>query len=152
METWVLTADRARARLFSLTLDARMVEIKDFVNPEARAPARELEHAPPARIHDRFGESRHAVEARTSPRNKVISRFAATLATYLAQARAERRYQHLILIAPPRFLGALNAALGEHLRKTVALGVAKNLTRSPVERIREVLPRSLFKRRLVAHL
>lgn len=151
-DIWIIAADRARARLFSLSKGApRLIEIADFVNPEARTPGHELEHAPPPRVHDRIGEGRHAIQARTSPREKATLQFAAMLVTHLKHAHDEQRYRDLVLIAPPRFLGALNAALGARLGDTVLLRVSKNLTRSPGNKIREALPDKLLKRRVVAN-
>jgi protein required for attachment to host cells len=145
---WILVADHARARLFSFDQDApRMIEVADFVNPAARDPAREREHAPPPRVHDRVGESRHAIEPRTSPMQKAESQFAAMLVSHLKRDRDEKRYRSLVLVAPPRFLGALNAALDTGLGKAVRLRVPKNMTRSPVNEILEVLPYTLFRRR-----
>lgn len=146
-DVWILAADRARARLFSLDAGApRLIEIADFVNPEARTPARAREYAPPPRVHDRIGEGRHVIEAHTPPREKAALQFAAMLASHLKHARDEQRFRGLVLIAPPRFLGALNAALGTHLGETVLLRVAKNLTRSPANEIRETLPHGLLTR------
>lgn len=151
-DTWILAADRARARLFSLGNGApRMIEIADFVNPQARAPGRALAHAPPPRVHDRIGEGRHAIEAHTSPREKATLQFAAMLGAHLEHAHAEQRYRNLVLIAPPRFLGALNAALGARLGETVLLRVPKNLTRSPANEIRKALPRTLSRRGVIAN-
>lgn len=150
-DTWILVADRARARLFSLDERAsQLKEIEDFVNAAARTPGHERGHAPPPRVHDRLGEGRHAIEAHTSPREKSAQQFAAMLASVLEHAHAERRCRDLVLIAPPGFLGMLNAALGAHLRAAVVLKLAKNLTRSTAETIRAELPRSLFRRLDVA--
>ena len=150
-EVWILVADRARARLFSLGPGApRLIEIGDFVNPGARIPGHELEHAPPPRVHDRFGAGRHAIEAHTPPREKAALQFAAMLGAHLKHAHDEQRYRDLVLIAPPRFLGALNAALGARRGETVLMRVPKNLTRNPANEIREALPRRLFKRGAVA--
>ena len=148
VDTWILVADRARARLFSVGSGApHLIEIADFVSPEARTPGHEREYAPPSRIHDRFGENRHAIEAHTSPREKAALQFAAMLGSHLKHAHGERLYHELVLIAPPRFLGALNATLGTHLDEAVVrLRVSKNLTRSPASEIREALPRDLFRR------
>ncbi|WIG54611.1 MAG: hypothetical protein OJF61_000397 [Rhodanobacteraceae bacterium] len=145
-EVWVLVADRARARLFSLAAGApRMTEIEDFVNPAARTPGHEREHAPPPRVHDRIGEGRHAIEAHTSPREKTAAQFAATLESHLKHARDAQRYHDLVLIAPPAFLGMLNATLDAHLRAAVVLRLPKNLTRASAAAIRTELPQSLFR-------
>lgn len=148
---WVLVADRARARLFSLEKGApRLIEVADFVNPAARTPVRAGGHVPPPRVHDRIGDGRHVIEAHTSPRQKVALQFAARLAAYLKHAHDEQRYRGLVLIAPPRFLGTLNAELGGHLGEAIRLRIPKNLTRRPANEIREALPRALFAPRAVA--
>ena len=145
-DVWVLVADRARARLFSLGKGARrMIEIEDFVNPEARTPGHEREHAPPPRVHDRFGEGRHAIEAHTSPKEKVALRFAAMLGSHLKHAHDEQRYRDLVLIAPPGFLGMLNAILDAQLRAAVVLRLSKNLTHASGAVIRAELPKALFR-------
>lgn len=145
-DVWILVADRARARLFSLEKGApRMIEIADFVNPEARTPGHEQRHSPPPRVHDRIGESRHAIEAHTSPREKAALRFAAVLGTHLEEAYAGRRYRNLVLIAPPGFLGILKAVLGSRLIDSVVLEIPKNLTRSQAVAIQALLPRTLFR-------
>jgi protein required for attachment to host cells len=128
-----------------------MIEIEDFVNPAARTPGHEREHAPPPRDRDRVGEGRHAIEAHTSPREKATSQFAAMLGSHLKHAHDEQRYRDLVSVAPPRFLGALNVALGVNLGEAVLLRVSKNLTRSPVNEIRETLPHTLFRHRVVAN-
>lgn len=146
-ETWVLVADSARARLFSLGAGAiRLEEIGDFINAATRMPGHQLEHAPPSRVHDRFGESRHAIDPRTPPRDKAAAKFASVLGSELERGHAERRYRDLVLIAPPRFLGVLNGTLGKHLRESVVLEVAKNLTRHSAATIRAEIPLRLSRR------
>lgn len=143
-DAWVLVADHSRARLFMLS-DGHLDELRDFVNVKARVPGHEREHAPPARVHDRFGESRHALQSRTLPRDKLAARFADVLESELERGRTQHDFKRLVLIAPPRFLGTLNAALGAELNELVALRVAKNLTRRKSEIIRAELPRALLK-------
>ena len=42
--TWVLVADRARARLFNLVGEgSQLDELRDFANPDARVPAADVE-------------------------------------------------------------------------------------------------------------
>jgi protein required for attachment to host cells len=150
-DTWILVADSARARLFSLGAGAtRLEEIGDFINAAARTPGHELEHAQPSRVHDRLGYSRHAIDARTPPRMKAAAQFAEVLKAALERGHADLRFRNLVLIAPPRFLGVLNGTLGARLCEMVVLRVSKNLTRRPANEIGEALPRRLFKRRAVA--
>lgn len=149
--TWILVADSARARLFSLSAGATSLEeIGDFINAAARTPGHELEHAQPARVHDRFGSNRHAIDARTPPRTKAAAQFAEVLKAALERGQAELRFHDLVLVAPPRFLGVLNSTLGPRLCERVLLRVAKNLTRRPASEIAEALPHTLSRRRAMA--
>lgn len=145
-DTWILVADSARARLFSLGAAGSLEEIGDFINAAMRTPGHELGHAPPARVHDRFGEGRHAIDARTSPRDKAAAQFADVLKSALEHGRAGQRYHTLVLIAPPRFLGVLKAALDKDVRNSIVLEVAKNLTRRNVAAIRAEIPQRLHGR------
>jgi protein required for attachment to host cells len=141
-DTWILVADSARARLFSLAPGARQLrEIGDFINAATRTPGHEQQSAPPARVHDRFGDSRHAIDVRTPARDKVAMRFAGELKTELERGHAERRCDRLVLIAPPRFLGMLNAALDQVVRESVVLKIAKDLTRKDAASVFAELPR-----------
>lgn len=143
-DTWILVADHARARLFSLEHRAgRMGELESFANVEARTPGHERERAPPPRTHDRLGEGRHVIEPHTTARDKSAAQFAGTLASVLARGLDEQRYVDLVLIAPPRFLGILNASLRPRVREAVALKIAKNLVRRSVSTIRVQIPRRL---------
>jgi len=47
---------------------------------------------------------------------------------YLEKARAERRYDELVVIAPPQLLGALRKELGSELGKLVAGEATKDLS------------------------
>ncbi len=146
-DTWVLVADGARARLFSLGAGAaRLEEVGDFINAAMRMPGHLLERAPPPRVHDRFGEGRHVMDAHTPPRDKAAAQFAEFLKLQLERGHAQQCYRDLVLIAPPRFLGMLNTALGQRLREAVVLKVDKNLTRGSTAVIQAEMPRHFFRR------
>lgn len=137
--TWILVADRAKARLFAVDKEDRSIaEIEDFLNPGGRG--REPAQDRPPRTHDRMGQSRHAIEPHTSAEQKTIECFARELDAVLERGRAGHRYRDLVLIAPPHFLGALNAALGEQVRKCVVAELPKDLTSVSTQEILAHLP------------
>lgn len=142
--TWILVADQARARLFSLASDqGDPTEIAAFTNPEGRMRAHDLERGRHPRVHERLGEASHAIDPRSTPQRKSATRFAAQLRSMLEHAWADHACDSLALIAPPRFLGALNAALGKELRPHVVLEVAKDLTLADARTIGAQLPEAL---------
>jgi protein required for attachment to host cells len=140
--TWILAADRAKARLFAFDGNpASITELENFINPEGRGrqPAQDR----PPRAHDRMGASRHAIEPRTSARDKADETFARELDTVLERGRVDHRYRDLVLIAPPRFLGALHAALGTQVRACVVAELPKGLAGADAQDILAHLPASM---------
>lgn len=134
--TWILVADHARARLFSPNQDAgALTELKDFVNPEGMHPAQAYSHERSPRTFESVGAARHAIEPHTSAEEKVARRFAHELAEALEHGRVEQRFERLLLVAPPRFLGTLQEVLNKHVRACVSAHLDKDLTLLPREQI-----------------
>ena len=105
--TWIIAADASRARILQvMDRDARLAEVEDFLNPEARAHDRE-EMAP----------TEHATEL-----------FAKRVSDYLDKARNAHRYERLHLVAPPKFLGQLRKELGSEVQKLVTDELPKDLS------------------------
>lgn len=157
MDTWILVADRARARLFTCPGDAlsrldgptppaELMEIGDFADPEARMPARELESDRPPTTHDRFGHGRHAIEPHTPAADKATHHFAAALCEVLEHGQVDGRFDQLVLVAPPRFLGALNAAMNPNLRRSVVGELPKDLVGSDAATLLQAVAREGVRR------
>lgn len=144
MMTWILVADRARARLFSTPSDsADLQEIGTWVNPEGRALGHELENERLQTTYESVGEARHSIEPHTTLKQKTADRFAHRLCETLEQGRAERAYEQLVLVAEPHFLGTLNAAIGKQVRQHVTSEIRKELTTLTPAELRLHLPRHL---------
>ena len=143
-DTWVLVADSARARVFEVTReDSALREVATFANPEGRIAQRELYRGRLPRVHESMGHSRHAIEPHTTPRQKSTDRFARTLRDELERGRAARDYKNLVLVAAPRFMGALHGAFDEALQQCVIAEVRRNLTLMQPAKIRAQLPPNL---------
>ena len=141
---WVLVADKAKARLFELCGDSPdLIELEGWTNPDGRAKGIDLQSDRPTRTFDRFGPGRHAAGSQVSPKEKSAERFAHDLGDTLERGRVEHRFDKLVLIAPPAFLGTLNGTLGKQLRDCVALSLDKDLTVLPPDEIRGHLPRRM---------
>lgn len=139
-KTWVLVADRVRARLFEIGDEKPALnEVEVFVNPEGRDPAGSRGDMRPTRSIESVGGARHAIEPHTTPETKYADRFARRLHDALEQGRVQHRYERLVLVAPPRFLGALHGALGKNVRSHVVSEVRRNLTAMTPDQIREHL-------------
>ncbi|GIX13808.1 MAG: host attachment protein [Paracoccaceae bacterium] len=144
IETWILVADATSARLFRTR--ARHEPLQPVpghaLNTEI-PPARELEDDRPGRTFDRFGAGRHAKEPRTDPVRVEKQRFAHRVAELLDADRRHNRFERLILVAPPQFLGDLRASLPEETRALVSAEIDKDYTRLDPEELRERLDEAL---------
>lgn len=135
-KTWILVANRVRARLLELNDGQRNVsEIGDFLNPDGRLPAGTRGENRPPRTIDRMGSSRHAIEPHTEPAVKVADRFARQLTAILEDGRVHHHYDRLVLIATPRFLGRLRQCMDAPLRGHVVREVDRDMTRNKPETI-----------------
>lgn len=107
--------------------EKQLLEVQSLVNPEARLKDRDLRTDAEPRFNGRGGggpasdrEAQGAVEHGAQVFAKEIGR-------YLEQARTQHRYDELVLIAPPKFLGALRKELDKEVQKLVADELPKDL-------------------------
>jgi protein required for attachment to host cells len=143
--TWIVSANAGRARFFSEANSAgALEEIDDMVNTAARLRTVETET-------DQLGQraaskSRHSVGAPTqpsgyepnqSPAEHQTEIFARNVAASLLQRHQQGRFQKLILIASPEFLGVLRKLLDPKLESVVSLEINKDYTQFNAKELRE---------------
>lgn len=129
--TWIVVADSSHARIFQLR-DGQLPaeEIEDLANPLGRADNKQVasdghgQFAGP----DGHGNTAPRVE---EPVQHEVRQFAREIARQLDTAAARQRFQHLALVAAPRFLGLLRDSLDKQTRKLVTAEVAKNVAALP---------------------
>lgn len=144
MTIWVLAADAARARIFSAeTPHGGLKEVADLVHPQSRVHARDAASDEPGTTFDRVGQGQHSMGKQIDPKNEEAIRFAKELATTLDNGRTSGKFSKLYVVASPRILGELRAALSEPTRKLVVAEVDKNLVAHKIEEIRAQLPARL---------
>jgi protein required for attachment to host cells len=136
--TWILAADESRARV----LQARgpkqeLVEVNRLENPEGRLHQRDMLAGPEPRFDGHGGVGRPAARSTGGvasdrepdrPTEQSAQRFARELGCYLDKAHGEQAYDELVLIAPPKFLGALRKELSGEVEKLVADEIPKDLS------------------------
>jgi protein required for attachment to host cells len=106
MKTWIVVAHRGGARLLLQEDDGTFEVLESMDNPEGRREgAGEVPRAPDSH------RSTKPSEPRDSQRSHAAKTFASELAHKLQHGRIEQSYDELVLIAAPRFLGALRNAL-----------------------------------------
>jgi protein required for attachment to host cells len=117
----IVVADGSRARLFSRSAWNQPLVLTDsHDNPAARQKTREL-------VTDGPGKTQTS-DPLSSPGEIEEDRFAKRLASQLARSVYEGQFERMVLVASPRFLGALRAELPRSARERVSLELPKNWT------------------------
>jgi protein required for attachment to host cells len=146
--TWVVVAHQTGARFMEHRpgFGRHLTLVHEIEHPDGRKKNKDIDS-------DRAGESftgaresggLRAMHHEHSAHDHVIERFAKELASQLARGRAEGRFDDLILVAEPKFLGLLREALDSTTTRHVVSSVTKDLaavpSRSVAGHIAEVLP------------
>ena len=110
--TWILVAHRSGARLFENRGPGKGLDfLRNLDNPAGKLKNQEINSDKPGRSFDRRGRGGHAYASEQDPVAHVAQHFAKQLAELLNEGRVEQRYQRLVLVADPRFLGLLRESL-----------------------------------------
>ncbi|MGE3774307.1 MAG: host attachment protein [Gammaproteobacteria bacterium] len=125
---WILIAHRSGARVFASTGPRSALTLVDDIGFEqGRLRPREIESDRPGRSHDRVGEQRHGVSAEQSPTEHLAVEFAQSLAAMLKAAHEAKKFDGLVLVAGPKFLGHLREALDKQTAAAVKATLDKDL-------------------------
>lgn len=145
---WYLSANQAEAILFA---DSRVKPIhflRRLSNPQGRLNESEL-------TSDRAGRSfssapgskiRHAMVQQNTQHEKLSKDFARTLATFLERGLNEAKYERLVILAGPKFLGLLRAQLPAQVKKHVEKEISLELTPGSDQQIKRVFAQELESR------
>lgn len=141
---WILVAHRSGARVFSSSgAQSALNVVDDIAFDEGRLRPRDIEADRPGRVHDRMGEQRHGVGTEQSPTEHLAVEFAQSLAAMLKTAHEAKKFDGLVLVAGPKFLGHLREALDKHTAAVVKATLDKDLGGIAVQdlpaHLREVL-------------
>lgn len=153
--TWIIAADKNRARIFELSEDDKLQEIEDMYNPEGRMADRD-------EISDAYGRIAHgkSTQVRESdvgsggvghrlPSNTAdlgqsmhehhMDMFSKEVARYLDKARTEHRFEKLRVIADPKFLGMIRQNINKEVQKMVEEEIPKEIAQLKEHEIEQYL-------------
>jgi protein required for attachment to host cells len=129
VKTWILVSSGYAARLFE-THNAKdpWQELDTWVNPQDRLRRQDLVTDRPGRIAGQANAQRTAYTAPTDPKDQVEAEFASTLVDTLVRALDDGKFNRLVLVAPPRFMGLLRKSEPKRLSGMVFREILKDLT------------------------
>lgn len=127
-KTWILVAHRSGARLFENRGPGKGLDLVQSVeHPAGKLKNKEINSDKHGRSFDRRGRGRHAYSTEQDAVNHVAEQFAKQLSGMLEEGRTHQRYAHVVLVAEPRFLGNLRAALSPQSAAMVRATLDKDL-------------------------
>lgn len=113
--TWVLVGDGANAQIYKFhAIPLRLAEVSGgrFRAGKPRAKAGER-RADSGAAPDTIGHTRHAIERQSDSHQLLEDKFVTRVAGAINKAAVGRKFDDLILVAPPRALSAFRKALDE---------------------------------------
>ena len=133
--TWVVVADRQCATIY--TVPRGMARLRQLCElRESRASAAR-DGGPP-------GSRKAWISDRTfTPAERQARSFAMQVALHVEDARLDRRFDELILVAAPTFLAYLRESLSQAARDAVIGEIPKNLAGAQQETLQEQVLRVL---------
>jgi protein required for attachment to host cells/ribosome-associated translation inhibitor RaiA len=139
--TWIAVLDGTQARFFALRNngDGQVFEEAALaLSADLPRHSRDGGGEKPSRALG-AGKARGALEPRHDYNKLAKHNFAREVSVTLDVACADRRYDQLVLVAPPRSLGELRELLSERVQKSLAHEVPKNLTKLGADALRKKL-------------
>ncbi len=126
--TWVLVAHRGGARVFESKGPGKGLNLlHDIPHPEGRLKNKDIGADKPGRSFDSRGQGRHSLSSEQEATEHLAEQFAKHLSALLDDGRHRQRYAKLVLVAEPRFLGSLRAALSSPTAALVTATLGKDL-------------------------
>lgn len=137
---WVVVTDGAGYRIFSCSRPGTsMILLEQRTFPDAKKTSQEIGSDRPGRYHGGHNSSRHAFENRVDWHVQAEREVAREVAQLLNQRRRDKRFDELVLVAPPRALGDMRSFLNAKLFGSKITEIDKDLTHLTKIEIEEYL-------------
>ena len=142
---WYLVANRGEAAIYADSREQKFAFVERFTDPQAHLTESELVSDRPGRSfsHSGGGVVKHAYEPRVNHHEEAAIRFARKLAEELETAQRNGRFDELVLVAEPHFLGLLRGALPPASRELIKHEVRREYAQGSPEEIRELVLRAI---------
>lgn len=160
MRVRIVVADQSEADFYELEQrDMPPQFVQRLADPDAHRHDRDLKSDRPGRVFDRApaangrrgAVAHHATGSERSPRKVEARRFAQRVAHALDEERRQHRYDRLIVMASPTFLGLLREAMPAAVHAVLTAQIGKDLVHEPPEALNAYLPPGTFTRDRISH-
>jgi protein required for attachment to host cells len=136
---WVVVCDGRKALVLENIGDADYPDLRmRDVDKQADPPTSQLGTDRPGRSHQSANNRRSSMEE-TDLHEQAEVEFLNDLVRRLDAALLSKTVKDLIIVAPPRALGALRKVYSDHIRSALVAEIDKDLTTMPVDQIEKHL-------------
>lgn len=126
--TWILVANASLAKLYANYGPNKGLQlVKELMHPESRQKNSDLVTDRPGAIQSSPGSG---YESHRQPKEQAARAFAQELAQEFYDGRTQQKFGRAILVAPPGFMGMLNAHMDGPTDKLVSARVEKDYTKA----------------------
>jgi protein required for attachment to host cells len=132
---WIVITDHVEARIWSRRGHEPPALVDEIAHPAGHLREQDLVTDEPGRMRADWRGRTQVMKQRGSARHTELVRFAATLGAHLAAARRAGRFDELVLVAAPRWLGELREHLAPEVRARVVSELHHSLMHDRVEDI-----------------
>lgn len=144
MSICVVVADSSRARiLLAESGQSPLIDEKDFIHPESRLREQDLISDGTGSESDAGGFGKHSMGHERTAHEKEMKNFADELCVEIDRLRQGSDLRRIYLVAAPKFLGLLRAAMSKQCSSLIEGEISKDLVSHSIEDIRSHLPRRL---------
>jgi protein required for attachment to host cells len=134
--TWIVLADGAHAKVYQYSEEKPKFETVKDLSLEINLPrTHDIVSDRAGRSFESQGRTRHAKSGRSDPHRELKRNLARKVADALKSSLTDKRYDKLVLVAPPVTLGDLRDALAKRVQARVIGEVAQDLIKVPVARL-----------------
>jgi protein required for attachment to host cells len=131
IKTLYVIADGGRARFVERDEAGTFRTIASFVSPEAHQRSHDLGLDRPARVKESANTARHAVEPRRDLHVAAKEDFVKHVAGEIDVEHGRKRFDKLVLVAPPRVLTGLKDKLSKAMAGLAGESLQQDLTKVP---------------------
>lgn len=142
--TWILVANASLAKLYeNMGPNKGLKLVRELIHPESRQKNGEL-------VSDRSGAMAAtgagggSMQPQTMPKQHEAKVFAQEIAQALYQGRTSNAFKRAIVVAPPAFMGLLNAVIDGPTAQLITDRFEKDYTKSPENELGERLGSTIF--------
>lgn len=142
---WVVTANSTRYQIYQYDKSQHQLTlIKEEQHPESKQKDSELASDRAGRYQNTGTSQSSAYESHADPKLDEIDHFLKSLADECEEGRTHQKFEHLILIAPPRANGVIVKHMHAPLKNLILDSIKKDYTDFKEKELKEFLKEHWF--------